>query len=87
MSHYKINEDEKKTILAVFGELLNSPYKDLNRLGDLTINRMQKLYRKLKYHDYCKRHGIRYEEMTAEDVMREYEEREEGENENGLGNY
>ena len=66
----KLTENEKRTVLAVFGELLKKPYGELNEfLGSLTIQEMQKLYYKLKYDDYCQEHGIAYENMTEEDFI------------------
>ena len=63
-----MTDQEKRTVRAVFNELLKKPYAELNTfLGSLTIKEMQKLYSKLKYEDYCKDHEITYEEMTEDD--------------------
>ena len=66
---------EKRTVRAVFHELLKKPYAELNTfLGSITIEEMQKLYSKLKYEGYCKDHEITYEEMTEDDFIQAYEE-------------
>lgn len=73
-----MTEAEKRTVLAVFGELLKKPYSELNTfLGSLTIEEMQKLYLRLKYEPYCKRHNIEYEEMTEDDFIQAYDEEHE----------
>ena len=70
-----LTNDEKKIVKAVFFDLLCKPYSELNTfIGSLTIEGMQKLYRKLKYEDYCDRHNIRYEDMTEDDFIQAYEE-------------
>lgn len=66
-----MTDKEKRTVLAVFGELMKKDYAFLNTfLGLLTIEEMGELYNKLKYEDYCKAHGVSYEEMTEEDFVR-----------------
>lgn len=46
---YSLNENQIKTILAVFGDLKSIPYEELNkRLGSITIDRMYELYGELK---------------------------------------
>lgn len=66
-----MTQEEKRTVLAVFGALLEKPYYDLNMfLGSETIRDMQSMYTRLKYSDYCKRHGITYEAMDADDFIR-----------------
>lgn len=70
-----MTDQEKRTVRAVFHELLKKPYAELNTfLGNLTIQEMESLYSKLKYEDYCKDHEIAYEEMTEDDFIRAYEE-------------
>ena len=70
-----MTDQEKRTVCAVFHELLKKPYAELNTfLGSLTIEEMQRLYGKLKYEDYCKAHEIAYEEMTWDDFIQAYEE-------------
>ena len=70
-----MTDQEKRTVLAAFHELLKRPYDELNTfLGSLTISEMEKLYSKLKYEGYCKDHGITYEEMTEDDFIQAYEE-------------
>ena len=44
-------------------------------MGSETIKDMKALQQKLYYYDYCKEHGIAYEDMTEDDFMQEYEER------------
>ncbi len=62
--------EEKRTVRAVFGELLRKPYGELNSyLGSVTIKEMRRLYSKLSYEDYCEERGIRYEDMTEEDFI------------------
>ena len=69
----KLTEDEKRTVLAVFGELLRKTTSELNTfLGSITIQEMQRLYQKMKYDDYCKSRGIDYEEMTEQDFVNAY---------------
>ena len=43
-----LNENESRTIVAVFGELVSRPYSELNTfLGSITIQEMVKLNSKL----------------------------------------
>ena len=68
-----MTKEEKNVILAVFTELLNKPYSELNTfLGSETIKRMQELRSKLRFEDFCKERGIRYEDMTDEDFEDAY---------------
>lgn len=68
-----LTHEEKMTVLAVFGELLRKPDRELNTfLGSMTIEEMHKLYGKLHYEDYCEEHGIKYEDMTEEDFIDAY---------------
>ena len=63
-----LTNNEKRTVLSVFGELVNRPYEELNTfLGSITIREMTDLYKKLKYEGYCEKRGISYEEMTPDD--------------------
>ena len=63
-----LTANEKRTVIAVFDELTKMPYGQLNTfLGSITINEMHELYRKMRYEDYCEKHGIRYEDMTDDD--------------------
>lgn len=71
----KLTADEKRTVKAVFGELLKKPYSELNCfLGSLTIKEMQRLYSKLRYEQYCDDHGIKYEDMIEDDFIAVEEE-------------
>ena len=66
---------EKKVVLAVFDSLCKQDDRTLNAfLGSETIREMHSLYSKLRYDDYCKRHGIEYEDMTDWDFIEAYEE-------------
>lgn len=72
----KLTENEKRTIKAVFGELLKKTYSELNSfLGSITIKEMQTLYSKLRYEKFCDEHGIDYEEMTEDDFISAEEEK------------
>lgn len=72
----KLTTNEKRTVKAVFDELLKKPYSELNCfLGSLTIKEMQTLYSKLRYEQYCDGHGINYENMTEDDFISAEEER------------
>ena len=72
----KFTADEKRTIKAVFGELLKKPYSEINTfLGSLTIEEMQKLYSKLRYEQYCDERGIKFEDMTEDDFISAEEEK------------
>lgn len=67
--------NEKRTVLAVFDELVRLPYSELNKhFGSETITEMQKLYSKLYYEGYCERHGVKYEDMTDDDYINAYME-------------
>ena len=65
-----LTANEKRTVKAVFSELLKKPYYELYPfLGDLTVSEMQKLYYKLRYEQYCEDHGIRFEDMDEMDIF------------------
>ena len=75
-----LSKEEKRTVRAVFGELMMKSDRELNTfLGSITIEEMKKLYYKLKYEDFCEKRGITYEQMTPEDyedaAFEEMEER------------
>lgn len=66
----RLTDKELGTIEGVFGELVKMPFADLNKfLGSLTIKEMTELYMKLSYRGYCEQRGIRYEDMTTEDLI------------------
>ena len=72
-----LTNKEVRTLKAVLYDLVTT-FQDyeLNRfMGSETIKEMKALQQKLYYNDYCEEHGIRYEDMTEDDFMREYEER------------
>lgn len=72
----KLTAAEKRTVKAVFGELLKKPYSELNCfLGNLTIKEMQTLYSKLRYEQYCDERSMNYEDMTEDDFISAEEER------------
>lgn len=61
---------EKRTVKAVFAELMKKPYSELNRfLGSITVDEMRTLYLKLRYEKYCDDHDIRFEDMTEIDFL------------------
>lgn len=73
----ELTNKEIKTLTAVLYDLTTT-FQDyeLNRfIGSETIKEMKALQQKLYYSDYCKEHGIAYEDMTEDDFMQEYEER------------
>ena len=71
----KLTANEKRTVKAVFGELLKKSYSELNGfLGSITIEEMQKLYSKLRYEQFCDERGINYEDMTEDDFILAEEE-------------
>lgn len=71
----RLTANEKRTVKAIFGELLKKRYSELNCfLGSITIEEMQKLYSKLRYEQYCDEHGISYEDMTEDDFILAEEE-------------
>lgn len=73
-----LTANEKRTVRAVFGELVKMRYADLNKvIGSSTIDEMHKLYSKLENEEYCDRHGITYEEMTDDDFINAYFEKYE----------
>ena len=65
---FEITAREVRTVFEVFSELASMPDRELNKIvGSLTIPEIHTLYTKIKYWDYCKRHGIRFEDMTDDD--------------------
>lgn len=73
----ELTNREVKTLKAVLYDLVTTFTDDeMNKfMGSETIKEMKALQQKLYYSDYCEEHGIRYEDMTEDDFMREYEER------------
>ena len=70
-----MTREEKRTVKAVFGELMKMDYHKLTLfLGSETIRDMEEMYNRLRYEPYCKRHGIRYEDMTNDDYEMAYAE-------------
>lgn len=67
------SEAQANVIYSVFGELSNLTNSELRRLfGSDGAIEVVKLAGELRYYDYCKRNGIKYSEMTAEDFERAY---------------
>ena len=73
----ELTNKEVKTLKAVLYDLVATFTDDeMNKfMGSETIKEMKALQQKLYYSDYCEEHGIRYEDMTEDDFMQEYEER------------
>lgn len=73
----ELTNREVKTLKAVLYDLVTTFTDDeMNKfMGSKTIKEMKALQQKLYYSDYCEEHGIRYEDMTEDDFMQEYEER------------
>lgn len=66
---------EKQVVLAVFDALCKQDDRHLNTfLGSETIREMHSLCEKLRYDDYCKERGIKYEDMTEDDFVDAYGE-------------
>ena len=62
------SDDETRTVLSVFNELMKMTYDELNKfLGSITIKETSTLYTKIRYRNYCRRHNIRFEDMTDDD--------------------
>lgn len=73
----ELTNREVKTLKAVLYDLvITFTDEEMNKfMGSETIKEMKALQQKLYYSDYCEEHGIRYEDMTEDDFMQEYEER------------
>ena len=72
-----MKQNEKRIVMAVFESISYMPYKEQNKiLGSETIKEMNNLYNHLKYEDYCKRHHIKYEDMTDIDFEMYHAEKE-----------
>lgn len=68
-------ERQAKLIYWVFNELCKMPTDDLRQLlGSAGATQASILASELRYYDYCKRNGIKYEDMTDEDYERAYHE-------------
>lgn len=66
-----MTKEEKRTVLAVFGGILQNRSEDMQYfLGSETIGDMQELYSRLKYEDYCSRHGLSsWKDMEPDDYI------------------
>ena len=73
----ELTNKEVKTLKAVLYDLVTTfqDYELHRFMGSETIKEMKKLQQKLYYLDYCEEHGIKYEDMTEDDFIQEYEER------------
>lgn len=66
---------QQRVALAVFDELLMKSSAQLHTmLGSETIKEMSAIAFQLRHEPYCERHGIKVEDMTEDDFIREYEE-------------
>ncbi len=73
-----MTDKEKRTVMAVFGELVKMEHGKLNTiLGSVTIEEMYKMYENLRCEDYRKRHNIRPEDWTDADYEDAYNEGEQ----------
>lgn len=73
-----LTKAEKRTVQAVFLEMLRLPHAKLNSIvGSVTIEEMRKLYSKLCYEDFCERHNMEYADMTEEDFIQAWLEENE----------
>ena len=64
-------------VLAVLDEMMMRP--DVHYfLGSETIKEAVNLASRLRYNDYCIKHGIKFEDLTEADCEREYLERYDG---------
>lgn len=74
-----MNENEIALVKSVLNTLFSGfSHKELNcYFGSITIEQMRKLSEKLNHAEYCKRHGIRFEDMTESDYEAAYFEKYE----------
>ena len=71
----KLTAAEMRTIEAVICEVARMPYSQMNTfLGSMTCKEVAALAHKFQYADYCERHGVEYEDMTADDFEQAYME-------------
>ena len=74
----KLTEEELKTIECALSVLAGMKTNDLRNLcGSILMKDILELEGKFRYRDYCERHGVKFEELTDDDFMREYYERYE----------
>ncbi len=74
---FLVNEKYKGLVMAALKESFTH-----NLLGSIGDEEASKLYHRLKYEDYCREHGIRYEDLDEYDIEKyELEEARQGENE------
>ena len=73
---WTISENERRTMVAVFNELMKKPYSELNTfLGSETIERMQAMAFKWEHATYAREHGKRVSQMDEADFEQEYAEK------------
>lgn len=64
----KFTEQQERLIFVVLDEILRKPYDEINTtFGTRTIAEMKDLHDRMKYDDYCKRNGVKYENLTDDD--------------------
>lgn len=68
----KLNKREMELVMSVFDELTAKGMA--NELGSYTIVAMNELSQKIRLYDFCKRNGVKYEDLTDEDLERAYHE-------------
>lgn len=71
-----LTEKELNTVWQAFTDVMMRFTDDeLHKfMGSMTIDEMKELWGKLRYREYCEKHGITYEQMTEDDFEREYQE-------------
>ena len=73
---WTINENERKTMVAVFKELMKKPYNELNTfLGSETIEQMQAMAFKWEHAPYARKHDKHVSQMNDADFEQEYAEK------------
>lgn len=62
----KLDVSDENLILMLLGDLFNTK-NSFEKYDPLTVKRFSKIYRKLRYGDFCEKRGIEVDEMTNED--------------------
>lgn len=71
----ELTSREKNLVQGIIGDLLSKPYNELNKtFGTETIQEMANLYSRMRWDDYCKRHNVKYEDLTEDDYEQAYRE-------------
>lgn len=63
----KLNERQKTVILEVLEEVLYRMDNPRHHFGSETIEEMLDITSRIRTEPYCKRNGIRYEDLTDDD--------------------